>query len=246
MYLYGEDAESGPSRLDKRPQVHDSDGLLVKTGSGEWLWRPLHNPSQNLLSLFSVGGSPGGFGLLQRDRQAGHYVDPRVRQEKCPSIWVEPIGPWPAGRVELLEFPSGIEETDNIVAQYVMDQSPQAGSELTLQYRLRFYSQDTPLHGGARVVRTTKKVLAGGSVAYDIDFAGQALASQTQPAGLNPLVTATGGEVTDVRLSKVEGGVYRLSFHASPQGKPQAVELRASLVAGEKNVGETWSDQWKP
>ena len=30
---------------DFRPEVHDSDGLMMNTGSGEWLWRPLTNPS---------------------------------------------------------------------------------------------------------------------------------------------------------------------------------------------------------
>ena len=29
---------------DFRPEVHDSDGLLLNFGSGEWLWRPLDNP----------------------------------------------------------------------------------------------------------------------------------------------------------------------------------------------------------
>ena len=29
---------------DYRPEVHDSDGLLIRTGAGEQLWRPLANP----------------------------------------------------------------------------------------------------------------------------------------------------------------------------------------------------------
>ena len=29
---------------DFRPEVHDSDGLMTQTGTGEWLWRPLVNP----------------------------------------------------------------------------------------------------------------------------------------------------------------------------------------------------------
>ncbi len=31
---------------DFRPELHDSDGLLVNSGTGEWLWRPLRNPAQ--------------------------------------------------------------------------------------------------------------------------------------------------------------------------------------------------------
>ena len=30
---------------DFRPEVHDSDGLLIHTGAGEWIWRPLSNPA---------------------------------------------------------------------------------------------------------------------------------------------------------------------------------------------------------
>ena len=30
---------------DFRTELHDSDGLLMHTGSGEWIWRPLSNPA---------------------------------------------------------------------------------------------------------------------------------------------------------------------------------------------------------
>ena len=30
---------------DFRPELHDSDGLLMHSGAGEWIWRPLRNPS---------------------------------------------------------------------------------------------------------------------------------------------------------------------------------------------------------
>ena len=44
MYQFG---ENQPHRVDFRPEVHDSDGLMVATGDGEWLWRPLINPEQS-------------------------------------------------------------------------------------------------------------------------------------------------------------------------------------------------------
>ncbi len=31
---------------DFRPEVHDSDGLLLNFATGEWLWRPLDNPGR--------------------------------------------------------------------------------------------------------------------------------------------------------------------------------------------------------
>src|SRR6185503_8331737 len=39
MFLYGE--EKGRPEGDWRPEVHDSDGLLVQSNAGEWIWRPL-------------------------------------------------------------------------------------------------------------------------------------------------------------------------------------------------------------
>jgi glucans biosynthesis protein len=146
MYLYGQDRNSGPAERDHRPQVHDSDGLLIHTGAGEWLWRPLNNPPRNRSNSFGAGTSLGGFGLMQRDRQAEHYKDPRTRMEKRPSVWVEPVGPWPDGRVELLELSSVGEGMDNIVVQFVMDRAIEVGMKLQLQYRLGFYSHEKPLH----------------------------------------------------------------------------------------------------
>jgi len=38
---------------DIRPEVHDSDGLTIRTGAGEWLWRPLTNPNATTNASFS-------------------------------------------------------------------------------------------------------------------------------------------------------------------------------------------------
>ena len=51
MFFFG---ENQPHRTDFRPEVHDSDGLMVATGDGEWLWRPLLNPKQTLTTSFSM------------------------------------------------------------------------------------------------------------------------------------------------------------------------------------------------
>lgn len=39
MYLFGENTKNKFD--DFRPEVHDSDGLLISNANGEWLWRPL-------------------------------------------------------------------------------------------------------------------------------------------------------------------------------------------------------------
>ena len=65
MFLFGSNDRQGVD--DFRPQVHDSEGLQIWSGSGEWFWRPLVNPEQLRLSLFG-DKDPKGFGLMQRTR----------------------------------------------------------------------------------------------------------------------------------------------------------------------------------
>ena len=48
---------------DFRPELHDSDGLLIHSGTGEWIWRPLHNPAHAGDSTF-LDQNIRGFGLL--------------------------------------------------------------------------------------------------------------------------------------------------------------------------------------
>ena len=51
MFLFGPNDRQGVD--DFRPQVHIPEGLQIWSGSGEWFWRPLVNPEQLRLSLFS-------------------------------------------------------------------------------------------------------------------------------------------------------------------------------------------------
>ncbi len=115
MYQFG---ENQPHRIDFRPEVHDSDGLMVATGAGEWLWRPLLNPRETLTTSFSMRDLKG-FGLMQRDRSFTSYEDTEARYELRPSAWVEPTGSWGPGRVELVQLYTPDETNDNIVAYWV-------------------------------------------------------------------------------------------------------------------------------
>ena len=44
---------------DFRGELHDSDGLLIHTGAGEWIWRPLSNPAAPSVSTF-LDNNPRG------------------------------------------------------------------------------------------------------------------------------------------------------------------------------------------
>ncbi|KAB2848065.1 MAG: glucan biosynthesis protein G, partial [Hyphomicrobiaceae bacterium] len=113
MFLFG--ASSRRATNDFRPAVHDSEGLSIINGSGERIWRPLTNPKRLQVSAF-LDRDPKGFGLIQRDRRFLAYEDLEAHYERRPSLWVEPVGPWGHGTVELIEIPTDEEIHDNIAA----------------------------------------------------------------------------------------------------------------------------------
>ena len=119
---------------DFRGELHDLDGLLMHTGAGEWIWRPLSNPVAPAVSVF-LDTNPHGFGLLQRDRNFPDYQDLELAYELRPSYWIEPHEGWGEGRVVLLELPTGDETNDNIVAAWSPKEGLEAGKSLTYGYR---------------------------------------------------------------------------------------------------------------
>ena len=72
MYWFGNASERKFD--DYRPEVHDSDGLLLHLDSGEMVWRPLANGTALRHQIFPAN-NVRGFGLLQRDRNFNHYQD---------------------------------------------------------------------------------------------------------------------------------------------------------------------------
>jgi len=140
MYLYGENAKNhfGDS---VHPEIHDSDGVVINTSKGEWLWRPLQQQLFHQVYDFS-DENPKGFGLVQRDRDFQHYQDLDAKYNVRPSAWVTPHGNWGKGSVELHHLPSNNTNTDNVVLFWKPDQSPKAGDHLEIDYTIDFYMND--------------------------------------------------------------------------------------------------------
>lgn len=135
MYWYGEN--SPVHCLDWRPEVHDSDGLLVAQEHDGRLWRPLTNPPGPQIHNESHAMAPqGGFGLMQRDGLADHYLSPEARYQLRPSLWVEPLQDWKQGDVQLVILPTSDEYHDNVVAFWMPQATLRRGDRLQLRYRL--------------------------------------------------------------------------------------------------------------
>ena len=102
---------------------------MMQTGNGQWIWRPLTNPRELRVNRF-MDESPRGFGLIQRERDFQQYQDLDSQYEARPSYWVQPLGAWGKGGVELVEIPSDEEIHDNVVAYWVPAEAPVAGKPL--------------------------------------------------------------------------------------------------------------------
>ena len=140
MYLFGENAKDHFGD-NVHPEIHDSDGILMNTGMGEWVWHPLQQTS--FLQLYSfLDENPKGFGLLQRDRDFQHYQDLNTNYNVRPSAWVTPHGNWGKGRIELIQPNSKDVNTDNVAAFWWPDQPVKAGNHLDFNYTIDFYMND--------------------------------------------------------------------------------------------------------
>jgi periplasmic glucans biosynthesis protein len=247
MFWYGENQPAAAP--DWRPEIHDSDGLAIWTGAGERIWRPLLDPPRVVTNAFA-DVHPRGFGLLQRDRTFDHYQDDGAFYERRPSAWIEPIGDWGAGSVELVEIPTDDETSDNIVAFWTPAAPVKAGDALTYRYRLTWGAEEPAPPGVARVVST--RVGRGGRPGQPpppgvkklvVDFEGGGLAGLTRDSGVEPVVSATRGRIESAAAYPVVGTQrWRLMVDITVLDADSA-EVRAFLRRGGSALAETWTYQ---
>ena len=253
--------ENQPRPGDFRPEVHDSDGLMIASGAAsgdatEWLWRPLINPKGVLVTSFATQ-KLRGFGLMQRDRSFADYQDLEARYEQRPSAWITPQGDWGAGRVELMQLPTPDETQDNIVAYWVPATTPAPGVPIDFAYDISWEGDDPhrPPTGWATQSRRGEGLrghgftaLGSDEVQYVVDFTGPALAALPADA----VVRAVASVSPNARI--VESNAYRndatqswrmtLRVKRIVAGEP--VELRAFLQRHSDALTETWTSIFQP
>ncbi len=238
---------------DWRPEIHDSDGLALWTGAGERIWRPLNNPERLQVNAF-VDNNPRGFGLMQRDRDFRNYEDDGVFYDRRPSLWVEPLGQWGEGAVELIEIPTDDEIHDNIVAFWRPKEAVQPGRQLDLGYRLHWVADHPfPPKDSGRVLAT--RIGRGGVPGQErpdnvkkfvVDFAGGPLAALEKGRPVEAVVAASRGEIVDRYCLKVVGtDRWRAVFDLEEDGD-EPVDLRLYLRLDGETLTETWLYQYLP
>ncbi len=251
MYFLGNN-DRRPN-ADFRTELHDSDGLQILTQSGEWIWRPLRNPTSMAVSSF-LDKSTRGFGLMQRNRKFSSYQDLDLNYQLRPSYWVEPIEPWGDGRVELVELPTTDETNDNIVASFAANEQVEQGKPISYNYRVVSSLDLLRLSPNARTAYTfqaaaralgSRETPPVGSRRFLIDFSGGELAYYAQDAGL-----------TEAVASISQGSILRSFVVANPHVEGiraivdvqvpvgQTGDIRVFLRANGRTLTETWTFPW--
>lgn len=222
---------------DWRPEVHDSDGLAMVTGSGEQIWRPLNNPPHTMANAF-LAPNVRGFGLLQRERDFARYQDDGVFYEKRASVWVEPKGDWGDGAVSLVEIRTDDEIYDNIVAAWQPAAPAVAGSQFDFAYRLT-WMKDAPVAPVAArflAVRIGEGGVPGqprpeNTVKVVCDLEGRGFEGLGRGDGVALKVGASRGVVSGEVVYPIAGredwrAMFDLDFAGLPEGDDTPIDLR--------------------
>jgi len=255
MFLHGEN--NNVRHDDFRPEVHDSDGLLIGSDAGEWMWRPLRNPKILSVSDFPVDRL-NGFGLLQRDSAFESYQDLEAFYQLRPSVWISPVGNWGPGKVQLIELPTDTEINDNIIAFWVPREVSEPSLPMSFAYRMNWYFPDKDRHEKGWVMATRSTATKDENRRrFLIDFKGGQLARLDDPMVLEPVVSASkGAQIVDQQLMKNKyTDSWRLVFSVVPGQKEllgavmndgKTINLKAFLRQEGNAVTETWSYHFEP
>jgi glucans biosynthesis protein len=170
MYWFGEGTH--PKPFDFRPEVHDSDGLLMELESGNLHFRPLEHTDHQFRHCVFTMEKPRSWALLQRDRSFSSYQDIEARYHDRPSVRVEPVKGFDRGKLHLIEMPTIDETGDNAILLWDPQPALEVGKPFHFRYRLRWMRDPAP--SGLFSVRATRSgnpVQQPDQLLMTIDFA---------------------------------------------------------------------------
>jgi glucans biosynthesis protein len=247
MFWFGKNSERKFD--DYRPEVHDTDGLLVHMDNGEVFWQPLDNPAVMRHQVFSAPNIRG-FGLLQRERSFTAYQDAFNLFQLEPGVWIEPHGSWGDGDLHLVELSAVWEGFDNIVAFWDPKEKPAPLQPCRFGYTLRWLG-DTSKLSENRVMATRVGLDAVGSNKrqFVIDFDGPGL--DVIPENDPPQAIANCSDNATLYFNQVLrnpfAGTWRVILKMEPRANcADPVNLRCTLQKGTNVLSETWTYQWSP
>lgn len=229
---------------DVRTAVCEVSGLQMLNGKGEWIWRPVANRDTLQVSAF-IDTNPGGFGLLQRDRAFARFQDDDQHWEQRPSLWIEPIGEWGEGSVQLVEIPTDSEINDNIICFWRPKAPMAAAAEASFAYR-QFWCWSPPNRPNLATVTDSRagRGSSGKLHRFLVEFGGDQLADANLLRAIKPSLSTSLGTIASVQsFSSQDRRTYRVLFEIDPGGESLA-EMRLVLENDGKPVSETWLYRW--
>lgn len=245
MFWYGENSQKPD---DFRPEVHDTDGLLLHMSTGEVLWRPLEShPKQTRRSVFATRDLRG-FGLMQRDRDFDHYQDLAAEYHRRPSLFIKPKGDWGEGEIHLVELDTVNEYKDNVVAFWNPKEKPRPGEPLHFAYEM-LWTKDRLSDDYVRSTRLGADLRDPKLRQIVIDFAGSALSALDKDAPVKAVVSCSANAhiADNLTLKNAVDGTWRVMLKLAPEPETrEPVDLRCTLQLEGKALCETWSYLWSP
>jgi periplasmic glucans biosynthesis protein len=245
MFWYGGNSERKFD--DYRPQVHDSDGLLMHMDNGTMIWRPLDNGNALRHQTFPASNIRG-FGLLQRDRNFIDYQDLFRTYNDSPSVWVAPHGDWGEGKIHIVELSTQYEGLDNVVAFWDPAVKPPPMQPLHFGYTL-YWTRESDMTLSTNQVVSTRIGLNPRDQQqrqFVIDFKIPNLTVEDDP----PKATVTcsdNGAITEVQTFRnAPEKTWRVFINMLPKpGNHDPVDLTCALRKADI-VSETWAYHWSP
>ena len=242
MYFF---SPASPRRAtdDYRAGVYEAMGLQMQRGNAEWIWRPLTNPSQLQISNFQDENIKG-FGLVQRDRQFPTFQDDDQKYNLRPSCWVEPIGDWGQGAVQLVEIPTDSDINQNIVSYWRPKAVLNAGEEVIFNLR-QFWCWQVPESSPLATILSTRVGRIGPKRRrFVVDFAGDGFTPDRKAADFKLALSTSGGSVINQRVIYTPQRNAARAIVDLDTGNETLIELRLVLEANGKSETETWLYRW--
>jgi periplasmic glucans biosynthesis protein len=246
MFWYGKNTERKFD--DYRPEVHDSDGLLMQLESGERVWRPLDNGPVLRHQIFPAN-NVRGFGLLQRDRKFDDYQDMFHSYENAPSVMVVPKDNWGEGQVHLVELSTQYEGLDNIVAFWNPASKPAPMQPYRFGYTL-YWTRETDMTLSTNQVVSTRLGLDPRDQRqrqFVVDFDLPLLKEEEEkPKALTGC--SSNGAISLVQVFRnTTDNTWRVFLDMAPKStNSEPVDLSCTLKRSDGVTSETWNYRWSP
>ncbi len=254
QFWYGENSHINFKQA--RPEVHNSDGLIMK-GNNVHYWNSLANyidkPALNSYNHFK---SLDYFGLLQRDRNFANYADLLAYYNLNPNVWINIDKKKNTGNVRLVILPTKTQYTDNVNTFWITDKKPEVGKPFDFNYTVNT-SLNEPSQSTANVNHFWEglfksSVYNNKGYFFSVSFSDGELSNIYSKAKITPNISIIGPAKvsgTPIVTYCKDINSWIASFYVKPDNKnalTKAINIKCYLTLDNKAVTETWSYFWYP